>query len=117
MQLLDNVERDIRSIRLPRWGRVGRAEGLVPWLVVDDAGMPVEPIRRHLTDFVAQDNGPESVRIYAYGLLRWWRWLRAVGVEWGQATPAEGRGLVLWLTQAAKPGGRRARGRGQPRHP
>lgn len=101
--MFDNVERDIRSIRLPRWGRVERAEGLVPWLVVDDAGTPVEPIRRYLTDFVAQDNSPESVRSYAYGLLRWWRWLRAVGVEWDKATPAEGRDLVLWLTQAAKP--------------
>jgi integrase len=43
------------------------------------------------------------VRSYAYGLLRWWRWLLAVGVEWDKATPAEARDLVLWLRQAAKP--------------
>jgi site-specific recombinase XerD len=35
-------------------------------------------------------------------LLRWWRWLRAVGVEWDKATPAEARDLVLWLQQATK---------------
>jgi integrase len=34
--------------------------------------------------------------------LRWWRWLRAVDVEWDKATPAEARDLVLWLKQAAK---------------
>ena len=85
------------------WGRVVSAGGVVPWLVVDPDGVPVEPIRRFLVDFVARDNRTGSVRSYAYGLLRWWRWLRAVGVAWDQATPAEVRDLVLWLKQAIKP--------------
>ena len=29
--------------------------------------------------------------------------LRAVGIEWDKATPADGRDLVLWLRQATKP--------------
>lgn len=74
----------------------------MPWLVVDPDGVPVEPIRRYLMDFVAEDNRAGSVRSYAYALLRWWRWLRAVETEWNQATPAEARDLVLWLKQAAK---------------
>jgi integrase/recombinase XerD len=94
--------RDVGSVVLPRWGRVVAVEGAVPWLVVGPDGQPVEPIRRFLADFVARDNRPGSVRSYAYGLLRWWRWLRAVGVEWDQATSAEARDLVLWLKQAAK---------------
>jgi integrase/recombinase XerD len=101
--VFDDVERDISSIALPQWGRVEPAVGVVPWLVVDLEGVPVEPVRRFLADFVAQDNSPGSVRSYAYGLLRWWRWLAAVGVEWDKATPAEARDLVLWLRQAAKP--------------
>ena len=32
------VERDIASIRLPQWGQVVEAEGVVPWLVVDPDG-------------------------------------------------------------------------------
>jgi hypothetical protein len=36
---------DIASVRLPLWGRVVEAEGLVPWLVVDPDGIPVEPVR------------------------------------------------------------------------
>jgi integrase/recombinase XerD len=39
------VERDIASVRLPLWGRVVEAEGVVPWLVVDPDGIPVEPVR------------------------------------------------------------------------
>lgn len=101
--MFDDVERDIRSIVLPQWGKVVPAGGLVPWLVVGPDGVPVEPIRRFLADFVAQDGSPGSVRSYAYGLLRWWRWLQAVGVEWEKATPAEARDLVLWLRQASKP--------------
>jgi integrase/recombinase XerD len=66
----DEVERDITAIRMPRWGRVVGTEGVVPWLVVDPDGLPVEPIRRYLRDFTAR-NRPGSVRSYAYGLLRW----------------------------------------------
>ncbi len=102
MRVFDDVERDIGVIELPRWGRVVPAEGGVPCLVVDPEGVPVEPIRRYLVDFVARDNRTGSVRSYAYDLLRWWRWLRVVGVEWDKATPAEARDLVLWLKQAAK---------------
>lgn len=103
MGVFDEVERDIAAIRLPMWGRVVPAEGVVPWLVVDDDGVPVEPVRRFLVDFAARDTSLASVRSYAYGLLRWWRWLRAVEVEWDRATPAEARDLVLWLKQATKP--------------
>lgn len=93
MQVFDDVDRDITAIRLPKWGRVMPAEGTVPWLLVDDEGEPVEPVRRFLVDFVAQDNSVGSVRSYAYALLRWWRWLRAIGVDWDQATPARS---VTW---------------------
>ena len=101
--MFDVVERDIGSIRLSRWGRVVAVDGVVPWLVVDPEGVEVEPVRRFLLEFVAQDNRSGSVRSYAYDLLRWWRWLHAVDVAWDQATPAEVRDLVLWLGQARKP--------------
>lgn len=102
MRSLDEVERDLGSIRLPRWGKVVPSDGVVPWLVVDPGGVPVEPVRRYLRDFVAR-NRPGSVRSYAYALLRWWRWLRVVQVEWDRATSAEVRDLVLWLKQTTKP--------------
>ena len=107
--MLDEPERDLGSIRLPGWGRVvSTDDGLVPYLIVGPDRAVVEPVRRFLTDFVAQDNSPSSVRSYAFDLLRWWRWLRAVEVEWQRATPAEARDYVLWLRLSPKPGGQGA---------
>lgn len=101
--MFDDVERDIAAIQMPSWGSVAPAAGVVPWLVVDDAGHPIDPIKRYLADFMAQGNSAASARSYAFELLRWWRWLSAVGMEWDRATPAEGRDLVLWLLRATKP--------------
>lgn len=97
------VERELGSLRLPRWGRVVPAVGIVSWQVVDPDGRPVEPIERFLRDFVARGNRPGSVRSYAYALLRWWRWLMVLDVEWDKATSREVRDWVLWLGQASKP--------------
>ncbi|MFI9634149.1 hypothetical protein ACIHAX_15780 [Nocardia sp. NPDC051929] len=72
--MFDAVVRDLETVSaLPRWGRVEQVYGSVPWRVVDDAGVGVEPIRRYLGEFVAQSSSTGSVRSYAYALLRWWR--------------------------------------------
>ena len=98
----NGVERDIDAIQLDRWGAVRRADGVVPWVVMDPSGDSVDPIRVFLRDFVARDNRAGSVRSYAYGLLRWWRFLRAVDVPWDRATSAEARDFVLWLQRTTK---------------
>ncbi len=67
--LPDEVERELGSIWLPRWGGVVLAGGVVPFLVVDPAGQSVEPIRWFLRDFVARGNRSGSVRSYAYDLM------------------------------------------------
>lgn len=81
--------------------------GAVPWVVVDENGVPLEPVHVFLRDFAARGNRPASVRSYAYALLRWWRWLRAVDVEWDRASAVEVRDLVLWLQATRKPGSAR----------
>lgn len=50
--------------------------------MVDPDGEAVGPVQRFLRDFVARGNRAGSVRSYAYDLLRWWRWLATVGVDW-----------------------------------
>ncbi|MFI1629063.1 tyrosine-type recombinase/integrase [Streptomyces noursei] len=72
-------------------------------LAFDEEGKAVQPVRRFLIDFIARDNRTGSVRSYAYDLLRWWRWLRVVDVEWNRATSVEVRDFVLWLRAATKP--------------
>jgi len=97
-----DVDRVVELIDPPRWGRVIRASGVEPFCLVDDAGQPVEPARRFLRDLVAQGCSTATVRSYAYALLRWWRFLLAVEVEWVRASPAEARDFVLWLQHAVK---------------
>ncbi len=100
---LDEIERDIARIDLPCWGRVVGTEDVVPWVVVDPSRQPVEPISRFLREFVARGNRAGSVRSYAFDLLRWWRFLLAVDVEWDKATSTEVWDFVLWFEQARKP--------------
>ncbi len=103
MDLAEPSERDITSIVLRDWGRVGPAAEPVPFTVYDDTGEPVKPIHRYLRDFVARGNSAGSVRSYAYTLLRWWRFLMAVDVPWDRATSTETKDLVLWLQHTEKP--------------
>ena len=97
------MSRDLEQLQIERWGRVRSGRSGVAWLVYDDAGGAVRPIAEFLRDFAARGNSQGSVRSYAYVLLRWWRWLTAIGVVWDRATPAEVRDLTLWLQLHPKP--------------
>lgn len=44
-----------------------------------------------------------GMRGYAFGLLRWWRWLGVVDAGWNRAASVEARDFVLWLWAAEKP--------------
>lgn len=104
------VDRSVDEIHLARWGRVIQSDGVVPWLVVDPEGTPVDPVLRFLRDFVARGNRAGSVRSYAYDLHRWWRFLRVIEVPWDRVTSTETKDFVLWLMRASKPvAGRRTR--------
>jgi integrase len=100
--VLSRDDRDLSQIALPRWGRVVAVDEAVPWRVLDDAGDPVGPIGIYLVDFTARGNVSASLRSYAYALLRWWRWLQVVEVDWGKATSAEFKDFVLWFGWATK---------------
>ncbi len=100
--VLSRDDRDLSQIVLPRWGRVVAVDEAVPWRVLDDAGDPVGPIEIYLADFIARGNAAASVRSYAYGLLRWWRWLKVVETDWDKATSAEVKDFVLWFSGATK---------------
>lgn len=102
--MADDLDRAVAQLVLPRWGRVvSTGESLPAWSVVGSDELPVVAVERFLREFAACGNSAGSVRSYAGALLRWWRFLQAVEVDWDQATPAEGRDFVLWMRQATKP--------------
>jgi hypothetical protein len=56
-----------------------------------------------LRDFLAYGNSAASCRSYGHDLLRWFRFLSAVGVAWVRARRADVRDFVLWLRVARSP--------------
>jgi len=79
--------------------RVGDRPSL-PFFVTDGAGDEVEAISAYLTHLALCDMSPLTCRSYAHDLLRWWRLLTALGVEWTEATTAEMAVMVGWLRSA-----------------
>jgi integrase/recombinase XerD len=100
--MANESDRILDGIVLPQWGRVEPSDGPVPWTVVTDDGLDLVAVQQYLREVVARGGSPLTTRSYAYDLLRWWRWLIAVGVQWDRATSTEVKDYVLWLRSATK---------------
>ncbi|MGH3196049.1 MAG: tyrosine-type recombinase/integrase [Streptosporangiaceae bacterium] len=85
---------------------------LLPYVVVDGARAGVEVVNRYLRDRVLGDVSPLTCRSYGYDLLRWFRLLWLLEVDWDKATEAEAAVMVGWLRNADNP--QRARRPGSP---
>lgn len=81
----------------------------MPWRV---AGLPAAEDAILIEDFLitlmANDCSPQTVRSYAFDLLRWWRFLAVAGNRWDTARREDVRDLVLWMRHPQTPDGRRA---------
>lgn len=96
--------RDLSRLTLPLVGDVVTTdEPGVPFTITDATGELVEPVTEFMREFDAGDASVSSSRSYAFDLLRWWRWLAAIGVEWDRAVRTDVRDLVLWLRTAPNP--------------
>ena len=105
--------RDVSQLRLPLIGRVDR-DVSGAWQVFGPDGQPSSAARRFLSDLSASDCAVSTIRSYAYDLLRWFRFLSAVDVEWRQATRREVRDFVRWFRGAPNPQRDRGTGPGRP---
>src|ERR1022692_2071604 len=74
-----------------------------PWQLIDGDGLAVEAVTAFLADLQAAGRSEATMRSYGMDLLRWFRFLRAVGVAWDRATRAEARDFCRWLQVAGKP--------------
>ena len=110
--------RDLSSLVVPQAGSlVETGDVWEPWRVADPAGVSVAAVGVFLGDLQAAGRSAATQRSYSMALLRWLRFLWAVGVPWDQATRAEARDFSLWMRVADKrpgPGpGDAAAGRGR----
>jgi hypothetical protein len=88
---------------------VSRAGGLVatgderePYRLIDPAGLVVEPVSIFLRELQAMGRSAATLRSYGMDLLRWWRFLDAVGVAWDRASRVEARDFSCWIGLTVK---------------
>ncbi|MGW0252626.1 tyrosine-type recombinase/integrase [Nocardia goodfellowii] len=81
-----------------------------PFQVLDKESTEVEPVTQYLRDLALSDLRPSSCRSYGYDLLRWFRILWTLEVQWDRATASEVDVLVGWLKTAPNPQRRRGPG-------
>jgi integrase len=79
-----------------------------PFVVLDAAGIEIEPIVTYLRDLAVGDCSPLTCRSYGFGLLRWFRLLWLLEVAWDKATESEVAVLTAWLRASANPQRRRS---------
>ncbi|BBJ42667.1 integrase [Streptomyces antimycoticus] len=96
--------RDLKSFVLPEIGELRETgDPWEPCHLLDPFGRPVEPVAVYFKDLMAADCSPLTPRSYGMDLLRWWRFLWALGIEWDCVTREEARDFMLWMKLADKP--------------
>ncbi|MDW5327147.1 site-specific integrase [Plantactinospora sp. KLBMP9567] len=108
---------DLRSLLvegrcgLPNVGSLALSDRVhPPVVVVDAAGVEIEPITAYLRDLAIGDCSPLTCRSYGFGLLRWFRLLWLLEVAWEKATETEVAVLAAWLRASDNPQRRRTAG-------
>ena len=104
---MDNAKagsRDLASMVVPQVGRlVATEDPWEPYRLLDPAGAPVKAVSDWFQDLQAAGRSSATLRSYGMDLLRWFRFLWAVGVPWDRATRIQARDFCRWLLVAGKP--------------
>lgn len=95
--------RNIAALPVPQVGRLVAGDVWDPHRLVDADGAVVEPVAAFLRDLHASGRSVATLRSYGLDLLRWFRFLWAVGVAWDRADRVDARDFCLWLVVAGKP--------------
>lgn len=67
------------------------------WTVLDEGGVPVEPVERFLAYLTDIDRSPNTVRAYAYDLRDWFSFLAGRGLDWREVRLEDVGEFVAWL--------------------
>ncbi|MGH3446925.1 MAG: tyrosine-type recombinase/integrase [Nocardioidaceae bacterium] len=100
----DGSQQDLATLVVPLSGSLEQASGpWQPYRLVDPEGVAVEGVASYFHDLQAAGCSVETVRSYGMDLLRWFRFLWAIGVPWQRATRVEARDFSRWMLVAGKP--------------
>lgn len=84
-------------------GVVTTADEGLPFRVEDAEGIPIAVVDSYLLELMAAGRAVSTLRSYAMDLLRWFRFLWAVGVAWDRATRTDARDFSIWIRLTVKP--------------
>jgi integrase len=95
---------ELSTMVVPQVGRLlFSGDPWEPYKLIDPDGILVDAVSEFFRDLQAAGRSPATLRSYGMDLLRWFRFLWAVGVRWDRATRIEARDFSRLLQIAAKP--------------
>jgi len=99
-----DVPRELSGLVVPPHGSLEATGDLfVQYRLVDDDGAVVVPAAAFFAELAACGRPATTQRSYGMDLLRWFRFLWALGVGWDQATQVEACDFCRWLQVTVKP--------------
>jgi integrase len=108
----------LAAMVVPQVGRLAETSDVCdPYRLVDGAGVVVEAVTQYFRDLQAAGRSTATLRSYGLDLLRWFRFLWAIGIPWSRATRIEARDFCRWMLVAGKPARSHWRNRGKPAEP
>ncbi|CUU59160.1 Site-specific recombinase XerD [Parafrankia irregularis] len=100
----EELQRDLATLAVAPVGELqATGDGWLPFRLVDPAGVPVEAVSVFFHDLQAAGRSEATLRSYGMDLLRWFRFLWAIGVGWERAGRVEARDFCRWMQVAGKP--------------
>ena len=100
----ESVPQDLIMLEVPQSGAlVTTGEPFEPFRLTDAAGAIIAPAAAYFAELLACGRSATTLRSYGMDLLRWFRFLSALEVEWDQATRVEGLDFCRWLQTVSKP--------------
>ncbi|HTW09486.1 MAG TPA: tyrosine-type recombinase/integrase [Acidimicrobiales bacterium] len=95
---------DVAKTAVPQVGRlVASGDPVEPYRLVGPDGAAVEAVSMFFADLLAAGRSEATLRSYGMDLLRWFRFLWALGALWERATRDEARDFSLSLQLKGKP--------------
>ena len=99
-----DLPRELSGLVVPLSGSLeATGDVFLPYRVVDGEGVVVEAVTAFFAELAGCGRPATTQRSYGMDLLRWFRFLWAIGVRWDQATRVEARDFCRWLQAARKP--------------
>lgn len=80
----------VQKVRLP-------GNNKVTWLVLDETGKFVEPIKSYLRYLEALERSPNTIHAYANHLKLYWEFLQNSKLEWTEASLEDLADFISWL--------------------